>query len=445
MNIIFEIPVIVKLLIVFALILLLIRAKQPLGSAFLAGAVALGLWSQMSILRIATSFGATIIHGQTIFLTAIIVLILILSHSLKKFGQMERLLEAFQGLLRNAKLNLVMFPALIGLLPMPGGAIFSAPMVETLGKEYQLKPEIKALINHWFRHVWEYSWPLYPGPLLAASLASVSIWRLCGLSLPLTLVSIVAGDIFLLHHLVQHKSAGIPCPERGQRAADPRAAQRTAFLKEMAPILFVIIGALVGNMLVSGIRQFSRLQTDIPQEVPLIAALLLSIGWVWHSHRASWPQILEILNNKAILTMIYMIVAIYGFKAILEDSHAIIDVSAFLAEQHIPLVLVIIVLPALVGLISGISLAFVGTTFPIVISLLNTLSIEGTAMLPYLVLAFAAGFMGVMMSPLHICLILTREYFRADFGKVYTHLWKPSLVTLICALGYFGLLLVLGF
>ena len=143
--------------------------------------------------------------------------------------------------------------------------------------------------------------------------------------------------------------------------------------------------------------------------------------------------------------MIYMIMSIYGFKSILEESHAIIDVSNFLAEQQIPPVFVVIVLPALVGLISGISVAFVGTSFPIVISLLNTLSIEGTAMLPYLVLAFASGFMGVMLSPLHICLILTREYFRADFGKVYAHLWKPALVTFLCALLYFGVLLVTKF
>ena len=437
MHIIFEIPVIVKLLGVFALIVLLIRVKQPLGTAFLSGAIALGLWSQMSVLQIASSIGTSVIQAKTLLLTLMIVLILILSHSLERFGQMQRLLAAFQGLLRNAKLNLVMFPALIGLLPMPGGAIFSAPMVQELGKEYALKPEVKSLINYWFRHVWEYSWPLYPGPLLAASLASISIWRFCGLSVPVTLAAIVAGDVFLLYQLTQQQSDGIP--------TETTAAQRITFFKEMAPILSVIVGALVGSMLVSGVHQFTGLRTEIPQEVPLIAALIMSIGWVWRSHRASGSQIVGILKNKALLTMIYMIMAIYGFKAILEDSHAIIDVSAFLADQQIPLLLVIIVLPALVGLISGISVAFVGTTFPIVISLLATLSIEGTAMLPYLMLAFASGFMGVMLSPLHICLILTREFFQTDFGKVYPYLWKLSLTTLIGAMCYFGLLLLVAF
>ena len=33
---------------------------------------------------------------------------------------------------------IILFPALIGLLPMPGGAIFSAPMVKNLGQQYRM-------------------------------------------------------------------------------------------------------------------------------------------------------------------------------------------------------------------------------------------------------------------------------------------------------------------
>jgi len=204
MQFLFEIPVILKLLAVFALVLIIIRAKRSLGTAFLSGAVALGLWGQMPLDKLARSLGSNITQAKTLLLAVIIVLILILSHSMKKFGQMQRLLSAFQGLLSNVKLNLVIFPALIGLLPMPGGAIFSAPMVETMGKEHQLSPEIKSLINYWFRHVWEFAWPLYPGPLLVASLASISIWQLIAVSFPMTLTAIIAGNLFLLHHLSGH-------------------------------------------------------------------------------------------------------------------------------------------------------------------------------------------------------------------------------------------------
>jgi hypothetical protein len=34
-------------------------------------------------------------------------------------------------------------------------------------------------------------------------------------------------------------------------------------------------------------------------------------------------------------------------------------------------------------------------------------------------MAFAAGFIGVLISPVHLCLVLTREYFKADMWGVY--------------------------
>ena len=112
------------------------------------------------------------------------------------------------------------------------------------------------------------------------------------------------------------------------------------------------------------------------------------------------------------------------------------DLSVFLTDLDIPLMLVIIVLPGIVGFIAGIAIGFVGTTFPVLISLLHTLQIEGS-FTPYLVLGFGFGFMGVMLSPLHVCFLVTQQYFKSDFRILYRHLWKPVVVFLVCASIYF--------
>jgi hypothetical protein len=39
-----------------------------------------------------------------------------------------------------------------------------------------------------------------------------------------------------------------------------------------------------------------------------------------------------------------------------------------------------------------------------------------------LMLAYCGGFCGVLLSPTHLCLVLTKDYFRADFAKVYQQL-----------------------
>ena len=43
---------------------------------------------------------------------------------------------------------------------MPGGAIFSAPLVKGAAEGLDATPGQLSLVNYWFRHVWEVAWPL---------------------------------------------------------------------------------------------------------------------------------------------------------------------------------------------------------------------------------------------------------------------------------------------
>lgn len=89
-------------------------------------------------------------------------------------------------------------------------------------------------------------------------------------------------------------------------------------------------------------------------------------------------------------------------------------------------------MPFLVGMVAGINVAFVGATFPLLLGLLETLGMADQT-LPYLVLATFSGFTGVMVSPLHICFLLTCEFFGADLGRTWRRLIAPC-----CGLGLTG-------
>jgi uncharacterized protein len=43
-------------------------------------------------------------------------------------------------------------------------------------------------------------------------------------------------------------------------------------------------------------------------------------------------------------------------------------------------------------------------------------------------MAYCSGFCAVLLSPMHACLVMTREYFRADMGKLYRLLLLPVAV-----------------
>jgi hypothetical protein len=48
---------------------------------------------------------------------------------------------------------------------------------------------------------------------------------------------------------------------------------------------------------------------------------------------------------------------------------------------------------------------------------------------------FAGGLVGVLVSPLHLCLALTRVYFQADWGGLYRFILPSALLIAATAFG----------
>ena len=416
-------PAMIRILLVFVLILLVIKRKWDLGHAFVLGAASLGVLFQMTPLAIGGSALGSMLHAKTLSLTLVVALILVLSHSLEKTGQMARLLEAYQGMIRWPKLNLVVFPALIGLLPMPGGAIFSAPMVKAIGQSHRLPGDTLSYINYWYRHVWEYCWPLYPGILLTTALAGIDLWHLVLFTLPISALAVIAGYWPL-------RGAALAVEKGRRRAMRP-------FLMELTPILIVIIGGLgLGEALVAVLPEGHR---SLAKESGLIAALCAGIGWVWHINHMPLRNRWAIVAQPTLLKMIYMVTAILVFKGILEDSGAVQLLSQEILRRGIPLMAVVIMLPFIVGLVGGITIAFVGTTFSILIALIHTLD-QSHLLLPYLALALVSGFTGVLLSPLHLCLLLSNAYFETSLMPVYRRMGVPLVTLMVGGCLYFMVL-----
>jgi len=53
--------------------------------------------------------------------------------------------------------------------------------------------------------------------------------------------------------------------------------------------------------------------------------------------------------------------------------------------------------------------------------------------MPTFTLAFVAGFIGVLLSPVHLCLVLTREYFKADIWGIYKKIIPASGIIIVVA------------
>ena len=419
-----SIPAIVKMIMVFFLVLLCIQKKLSLGNAFLLGTLFLSFLFGLKPLATVKSIFASITDPKTLAIAVVVSLILVLSSSMELAGQMQRMLKNFQGLVASPRLNLVIFPALIGLLPMPGGAVFSAPMVKELGTHSKLSEAQLSFVNYWFRHIWEHWWPLYPGILLTTVITEISLLTIIVIMCPFTAVAVWLG------YRALKRSGSL----RTNNDRNPHLSL-WPFIKELLPILVVIFAGLGMGVV------FSKLFPAFPisKETGLILALCLAIGWVWYQNAIGKKQILSTLTHPQLLKMMYMIAGILIFKGILTDSHAAAAISQELIQMHIPLVLIAVMLPLLVGISGGIVIAFVGSTLPILVPLIRSLG-EVQFLPAYVMLILVSGFTGVMLSPMHLCFQLSNEYFGVRPGSVYRQLWLPCFSLIAAGLVYFGIL-----
>ncbi|NTV55952.1 MAG: DUF401 family protein, partial [Deltaproteobacteria bacterium] len=155
------IPVLFKVFIIFGLILFLHRLRLHLSLSLFVGSLVLAFWMGLGVYPLCGVILASATSVQTIGILLIVWLIMVMSKIMKEAGQMERLVSSFSRLSGDPRTVGSVMTALIGLLPMPGGALFSAPMVDASLATLPVNKEQKTIINYWFRHIWEYWWPIF--------------------------------------------------------------------------------------------------------------------------------------------------------------------------------------------------------------------------------------------------------------------------------------------
>jgi hypothetical protein len=311
-------------------------------------------------------------------------------------------------------LRLVFFPALIGLLPMPGGAVFSAPMVKTVSEGMPIHDQDRAMINYWFRHVWELAWPLYPGVILTVSLAGIPVTTFIACTWPGILAMLALGWLFFLRAV----------PPTGGRVGEADTARPAVCcgtaLRAGLPLMVAIIGAVGLETLIANTLP------GVPFEWGVIIALVLAIATIIVQNRLKRDFLVEVIRKKSLRSMLLVVAAIFMFKDVMQAA-GVVDAMAGSSGGTLALFAAAFFLPFLVGMIAGINVAFVGATFPLLIGLLANLGLQDKTV-AYLVLASFAGFTGVMISPINICFLLNCQYFGVDLASTWRRLVAPCLL-----------------
>ena len=385
------------------LIVVLLRFKVLIGPAILSGGLLIWLFESRSFEKLWIAFTETLTMQRTWDLLLCLYFVMCLEVELRKSGSLHGMVVTLRNIFSSNKVTLAFMPAFLGLLPSLGGARFSAPIVQEASEGIAVDDEQKSAINLWFRHIFEFSNPLMPGVILACGIVNVSIGDLIDQVGWVTILCFVLGWIFLI----------IPLKITDLEKATNTQHDRTIDWKS----LVLAFGPIVTSFLL--IVAFN-VQAALAMGLVVVAFIPL---YFWFKRPISVKSVFtESLDKK----LFFNVICILYFIQLLTVIGTLDEIVSVFNNSSLPQAVIIACLSFIFGVMTGMGQGYIAIVMPIV-----ALMAPGNIVLVGIAMVY--GMAGQMVTPTHLCILVTVEYFKC-------RLWKT-----IGKCGVLSLLMVLIF
>lgn len=381
----------------FALVILAAKKKFSIGAAMISGALIIALFS-MRIEDIPTVLMDGLSKPVNYKLILVVSLIPILGYCFQKTGEMAALADHMKILFPDKRLTLALIPAIFSMLPMPGGALFSAPIVDSEGNLAGISSSEKNFLNFWFRHIVFLISPLEPALVFTALISGINLYSLILIQIPIFLIAMFAGFWFSLRKIKQVKNPN--------NAKVEKMVHFKHFIVNFSPILVVPI---------------LNILFTISLEIAIVIGIFSSfiVGKV---NLKKIPVLIKAGISKNMIVDIFGIVvfqSIIGSSGILDMIVKPINVFSFLTLTFTFLISFVI------GLLTGNLIAPIAMIFPLFLPIAVKANV---ALLPVIAFLYVSAFLGQLISPAHLCLIVSTEYFKENLTRIYLKLVAPILL-----------------
>ena len=355
------------------------------GLALLIGTVTLGLFSHLSTQQFADVFTSALTDITTLDLILVVSLIPILAFCMKEVGMLDNLIKGVGGVL-SSRAVLIFLPALMGALPMPGGALLSAPLIDDEAKRLNLSGEERSFINVWFRHWSFFIYPLSSSLILAASLTGVNLYSLIMIQFLPVLLYLLLGYLVSIRKIQDDRE--------GEKHRDAKTL--LSILVNMFPIVLVVLLNIFG--------------------VDMGIALAIGVAFVLVTNRVKPGRAATLLRRGFDWRLPFAIIGVMCFRYMMESSGAVSAVLPYVEATGLPTTFLLIAIAWTVGLATATPTAGIAIIIPMAMVLAENLGSILTSLI-YLTMIFS-----YLISPMHLCLILTVEYYNARLHTVYQKL-----------------------
>lgn len=369
----------------------LIYRRVNLGITLNVTAMLLALLS-LNWLRIPSTIVQTSVDYRTISVVSATFGIMLLSQLYKETGIISEMSRSLTSIINNSKLVVTILPAIIGLLPVAGGALMSAPLVEADAEKLGLEADKKTYVNVWFRHA---IFPVYPVSqvlILTATLTELTIP-----SIIIRQVPVVAAMIMTGYFIGLRKTRSIK-EERGNQRSFGSELKR--LIVTFSPILATIVAVVAFGI-------------DVAIGAFIGVLVLILIG------RPSFEVLKKPFMNWATYGIASAAYGAFLLRNVVDATSLPDIIGTFAVNEGVHSLLLLTLVPTVLAFFVGSPLGAVAIGFSMMEGVLS-FTPKSSALL------YISSYLGYVIAPTHLCLVLTADYFKCSLGRLYKYL-IPSL------------------
>jgi hypothetical protein len=339
--------------------------------------------------------------------------IMLLSQLYKETGVINRLSESLSRIIKNPKVVSSALPAVIGFLPVAGGALMSAPLVDSEAEKLKLKNEKKAYVNLWFRHTIFPVYPLSQVLIITAALTETTVPSIIVRQIPVVIIMIIVGYITSFWKVSNTKSEKNP-----EKVSGLNSDLRT-FSVAFSPILMTIVAVVALDLVVFGLSK---------QGFDVLIATFAGLAVLIIIAKPSLQVFAKPFKSWGIYGITF---AAYG-AFFLRNTMVAAGISEIfkplVTNGSVDIILLLTIVPAALGFLTGSPSGGIAISVSILAGTLAFFSPKTAALI------YISTYLGYTIAPTHLCFQFTADYFKCSLGKVYKYLIPSFLISFSTAL-----------
>lgn len=374
-----------KLCLVFAVIIAILRAKKPLFTAILSGAAAAVLLYRIPFRDTAVLTITALTSWSTLSVVLSFYVVTFLQRMLEKRRRLRGAREALDGIFNNRRVNASLTPAIIGLLPSAGAMNICGAMVDSACGDY-LTPEDKAFVTSYYRHIPESFLPTFSAILIGLTLSGCSAGSFVLAMLPMVAALFLLGYLFYLRKLPKKVDG------QGKLSSKSKRAEFKQFVLSLWTLMMVVGLIIVFNL-------------------PVYIVTPLVILMNFFIDRFTIREVLPMVRTAFEPAIIFNTFLIMVFKDIITYTGIIHQLPEVFSRLPVSPFLIFVLIFFAGTIISG-SNAIIALCMPMAIAAVPDAGI------PLIIAVMCSAYAAMQISPTHICLFVAVEYFHVPIGSL---------------------------